>query len=137
VAALKAAAERGERHPRELKAELGRRIVSDFHSDAAAVEASNEFDRMFRERQTPTDIPAINLTLPGPGGSIKLVKLLAEQGLVSSVSEAQRAIAQGSVRLNGERVSDVKCEIASTAGEVLVQVGKRKFLRVTLKEELK
>jgi tyrosyl-tRNA synthetase len=127
VAALKAATERGERHPRDVKAELGRHIVADFHSEAAAQEASDEFDRMFREKQTPTDISVIERDAQ----TIRLVKLLANEGLAPSVAEAQRLIAQGSVRINNERVSDVKLEVGDQAGEeILLQVGKRKFLRV-------
>ena len=123
---LKQATASGERHPRDLKAELGRRIVADFHSQSEAQEASDEFDRLFRERQNPTDIP----TSSKPVGAVKLVKLLASEGLAPSISEAQRLIAQGSVRLNGERVADVTLEIGSTPSEALLQVGKRRFLRL-------
>ena len=127
---LKAAAERGERHPRDLKVELARRIVSDFHSQGEAEEASREFDRLFRERQTPANIP----TIEKPAAAIKLVKLLASEGLAPSVAEAQRLIAQGGVRVNGERISDVRCELGSRAGEeALIQVGSRKFLRIVFK----
>jgi tyrosyl-tRNA synthetase len=130
IAELKAAAERGQRHPRELKVELACRIVADFHSQAEAEEASREFDRQFRERQTPTDIP----TIEKQAAAIKLVKLLASEGLAPSVAEAQRLIAQGGVRVNGERVSDARCELGSLPGEeALIQVGSRKFLRVVFK----
>lgn len=130
VEELKEAAAVGERHPRELKAELGRRIVADFHSETAAREASDEFDRMFRDRQTPTDIPVVEM----PTGATRLVKLLASHDLASSVSDAQRLVTQGSVRINGERVEDIKHEIAASAGEeVLIQVGKRKFIRIAFK----
>jgi tyrosyl-tRNA synthetase len=123
---LKQTAASGERHPRDLKAELGRRIVADFHSQTEAQEASDEFDRMFREHQTPADIPTVKRAI----GAVKLVKLLASEGLAASVSEAQRLMGQDSVRVNGERVSDVTCEIGETASEVLIQVGRRKFLRL-------
>jgi len=130
IAALKDAVSGGERHPRDLKAELARRIVADFHSQAEAEEASAEFDRMFREHQAPSDIP----TIEKPATTTRLVKLLAAEGLATSVSEAQRLIAQGGVRLNGERVNDVKLELAPKAGdEALIQVGSRKFLRVVFK----
>jgi len=130
IAELKAAAETGERHPRDLKAELARRIVADFHSDREAEEASNEFDRLFRERQAPADIPKTER----PAAAIKLTKLLASEGLASSVADAQRLIAQGGVRINGERVADVKTELGSQAGEeAVIQVGSRKFLRVVFK----
>jgi tyrosyl-tRNA synthetase len=130
IAALTEAVARGEKHPRDLKAELARRIVADFHSDAEAEEASREFDRMFREHKAPADIP----TIERAADAIRLVKLLAAEGLAPSISEAQRLIGQGGVRLNGERVNDVKLEVGSQSGEeALIQVGSRKFLRVVFK----
>ena len=127
VDALRAACERGERHPREVKAELARRVVADFHSSGEATRASDEFDRIFAERQLPSDIPSVQRT----AAAYKIVKLLASEGLATSVAEAQRLVAAGSVRLDGERVTDVKFEITGEQGrEVLVQVGKRKFLRI-------
>jgi tyrosyl-tRNA synthetase len=130
ITALKAAVARGEQHPRDLKAELARRIVADFHSQADAEEASREFDQLFRDRQRPSEVP----TIEKPAGAIRLVKLLAAEGLATSVAEAQRLVAQGGVRLNDERVSDVKLEVRAQPGdEALIQVGSRKFLRVIFK----
>jgi tyrosyl-tRNA synthetase len=130
ITALKAAVARGEQHPRDLKAELARRIVADFHSQADAEEASREFDQLFRDRQRPSNVP----TIEKPAGAIRLVKLLAAEGLATSVAEAQRLVAQGGVRLNDERVSDVKVEVGAQPGdEALIQVGSRKFLRVIFK----
>ena len=127
ITALTEAVSRGERHPRDLKAELARHIVADFHSQSEAEEASNEFDRRFRDHQTPADVP----TIEKPAGAIRLVKLIASAGLAPSVSEAQRLVTQGGVRLNGERVNDVKLELGLHSGaEALIQVGNRKFLRV-------
>jgi len=116
-----------DRNPRDLKADLGRRIIADFHGAAQAQEASDEFDRMFRERQLPSDITVIERG----SGPVKLVKLMSQEALAPSVAEAQRLITQGSVRVDGERVSDVKSGLAGTSGsENLIQVGKRKFLKV-------
>jgi tyrosyl-tRNA synthetase len=130
ITALKEAVSKGERHPRDLKAELARRVVTDFHSQPEAEEASSEFDRRHRDHQTPADVPAIEK----PAGAIRLVKLVASAGLAASVSEAQRLVAQGGVRVNGDRVDDVKLELGSESGtEVLIQVGNRKFLRVTFR----
>src|ERR1051325_2086613 len=94
IAAMKEAAARGARNPRDIKAELGRRIIADFHSEAEAQESSDQFDRMFREHQAPEDIPEIDL----PAGATRLVKLLAAQNLAPSVAEAQRLVTQGSGR---------------------------------------
>jgi len=126
IEGLKQAVSRAEKNPRDLKADLARRIVADFHSQSDAEEASNEFDRMFRERQAPSEIT----TVERPIGSIRLVKLLAAEGLAPSVSEAQRLVAQGGVRLNGERVSDARLEVGSQPSEALIQVGSRKFLKI-------
>jgi tyrosyl-tRNA synthetase len=130
ISKLKSAVHRGDRHPRDLKVELACRIVADFYSHAEAEEASREFDRTFREHQTPSDVP----TIERAAGAIRLVKLLAGEGLAPSVSEAQRLVSQGGVRVNGERVSDVKVEVgAQTGDEALIQVGSRRFLRVVFK----
>jgi tyrosyl-tRNA synthetase len=130
IADLKAATQNGDRHPRDLKVELARRIVSDFYSQDDAEKANQEFDRMFREHQAPSDVPIVEK----PAGSIRLVKLLAVEGLAPSVSEAQRLVTQGGVRVNGERVGDVKLELGlQTGDEALIQVGSRKFLRVVFK----
>ena len=130
IADFKAATQSGARHPRDLKVDLARRIVSDFHSQNDAEQANQEFDRMFREHQAPADVPIVER----PAGAVRLVKLLALEGLAPSVSEAQRLVAQGGVRVNGERVSDVKLELGLQIGdEALIQVGNRKFLRVVFK----
>jgi len=130
IAAMKEGVERGERHPRDLKADLARRIVADFHSQAEADEASREFDQMFRDRQMPSDVPTIERSAI----AVKLVKLLAAEGLAGSVAEAQRLVAQGGVKVNGERVSDPKLDVGSQAGEeALIQVGSRKFLKIIFK----
>ena len=130
IGELKAGAESGERHPRDLKVDLARRIVTDFHSQDAAEDANREFDRTFREHQTPTDVP----TIEKPAAPTRLVKLLAAEGLAPSVAEARRLVTQGGVRVNGERIVDLKLELGSQPGEeALIQVGSRKFLRIVFK----
>ncbi|HWX40635.1 MAG TPA: tyrosine--tRNA ligase [Blastocatellia bacterium] len=116
-----------DRNPRDAKADLARLIVKDFHSEQAAREAGEEFDRMFRERQLPSEIP----TVQRPAVSVKLAKLLADEDLAPSVSEARRLIEQGSVRVDGERITDVKFDVEPRpSARVLLQVGKRKHLRI-------
>jgi tyrosyl-tRNA synthetase len=130
IEATRQACARSERNPRDVKAELGRRIVADFHSEEAARQASDEFDRQFREREIPRDIPVIEK----PVGVIRLTQLLAAEGLAESVSDARRLISQGSVRVNDDRVTDVRFEIGGlTESEHLIQVGKRKFLKIKFK----
>jgi tyrosyl-tRNA synthetase len=128
VAQLKANVESGAKHPRDAKVELAKHIIADFHSQAAADEAEAEFNRRFREHQTPTDIETRSINA---SGTIKLVDLLVQTGLAASKAEVRRLIQQGGVRLNNERIGDVAAEIDTTAAkEALLQVGKLKFLKV-------
>ncbi len=129
VASLKAEVETGARHPRDVKSELAKKLVADFHSQAAADQAEAEFTRRFREHQTPTDIETRELQLSEP--TIKLLDLLVQTELASSKAEARRLIAQGGIKLNGEKVGDVMASLNPTENrEVLLQVGKLKFLKI-------
>ncbi|MFN7945837.1 MAG: tyrosine--tRNA ligase [Blastocatellia bacterium] len=128
IAQLKTDVEVGNRHPRDIKSELAKRITADFHSQAAADTAEAEFTRRFREHQAPTDIETRMIS---GAGKIRLVDLLVQQQLAASKAEARRLMSQGGVRLNGERISEPAYEIdASTTKEVQLQVGKLKFLKL-------
>jgi len=127
IAALRNGANSGGRNPRDIKAELAKRIVADFYSQAEARKAEEEFNAMFRNKQAPGDIEERTVA----SGSWKLPKLLVELGLVPSMAEARRVIEQGGVYVDGERRTQSDIEIAISADHsVLVQVGKRKFVRV-------
>jgi len=127
IAALRENANNGGRNPRDIKVELAKRIVADFHSPAEARKAEEEFNAMFRNKQAPEDVEERTLT----AGSWKLPKLLVELGLVSSMAEARRMIEQGGVYVDGERRTQTDFEVGISADHsVLVQVGKRKFVRV-------
>jgi tyrosyl-tRNA synthetase len=120
-------AEHGEDNPRDFKASLARQVISDFHSDSAAEEAEAEFVRRFRNKETPDEIEERAVA----AGARKLAALLVETGLAPSMAEARRLIEQGGVRVDGERVSNTSAEIElSDERESLIQVGKRRFLRV-------
>ncbi|GAB4123005.1 MAG: tyrosine--tRNA ligase [Sideroxydans sp.] len=117
------------RNPRDIKVLLAQEIVARFHSQQAAEAALAEFEARFRRGELPDDMPEI--TLQADNGALGIAHVLKQAGLVSSTSEALRQIAQGGVRLAGERVSDKALQLkAGTV--VVVQVGKRKFARVTL-----
>ncbi|HMX28653.1 MAG TPA: tyrosine--tRNA ligase, partial [Blastocatellia bacterium] len=129
VARLKADVEAGAKHPRDAKVELAKHIIADFHSHAAANEAEAEFNRRFREHQVPTDIETRTLKAETP--KVKLVDLLVQTGLAASKAEVRRLISQGGVRVNNERVGEAAAELDTTqAKEILLQVGKLKFLKV-------
>jgi tyrosyl-tRNA synthetase len=118
-------------NPRDVKFELASELVARFHDEAAAVKARESFINRFRKNELPTDMPELALDC-GAAAQLGIAHLLSQAGLVTSTSEAFRMIKQGAVRLDGERVSDKGLELA--AGHThIVQVGKRRFARVTLK----
>lgn len=130
VTSLKAQVEAGTKHPRDVKSDLAKKLVADFHSQAAADQAEAEFTRRFREHQAPTEVETQTLSLTEP---IKLIDLLVQCALAPSKAEARRLIAQGGVKLNGEKAGDVMTQInPAETKELLLQVGKLKFLKVVL-----
>lgn len=113
-------------NPREAKVALAQEIVQRFHSAQAAKDALTNFEARFRDGAIPEDIPEVRLGAAPMG----ILKVLREAGLAASGSEAQRNVEQGGVRVNGDRVEDKSLALA--AGTYVLQVGKRKFARVTL-----
>ncbi|MDQ2936571.1 MAG: tyrosine--tRNA ligase [Acidobacteriota bacterium] len=127
ITSQRKAADNGERNPRDIKVELAKSIVADFHSKEDAVRAEEEFSRIFKNKQAPEDV--VEQTLPS--GPWKLPRFLVESGLAASMAEARRLIGQGGVSIDGERHTRNDSEInVSPERPLLVQVGKRKFLRV-------
>jgi len=124
IAKLKAEIE-GGRNPKDAKVMLAKEITTRFHSAAAADAAEADFNNRARGG-VPDDIPEIALT----GAPIGIGALLKQAGLVPSSSEAMRLIDQGGVKIDGDTVSDKGLKLE--AGRFVVQVGKRKFARVTL-----
>jgi len=125
--ALRAAVDKGERHPMDVKIDLGRRIVTDFHSAAAAEAAIDEFTRVFRRHELPTEAETCPLAVTdvrNNDGSISLKKLLYRAGLAESVSDAERKIKARSVYINGQRQSQLVIPAPAAGSELLVQVGK-------------
>ena len=116
-------------NPRDVKFDFAKEIVERFHGPNAAQHAAREFIARFRDGALPTDIPEQSLKAP-PGGLIS-TQVLKQAGLVNSSSEADRLIAQGGVKVNGERLSDRKMMFA-TGETYLVQVGKLKIARIKI-----
>jgi tyrosyl-tRNA synthetase len=120
----------GVLHPMDAKMQLAHTVIAGFHGEESAQRASNEFQRVFRERQAPEEAP--QRTIP-QGAPRRLSALLVDLKLASSRSEAERLMKQGGVELDGVRVDDVKREIdLSKPGEYLVRAGKKKFLRLAI-----
>ena len=116
-------------NPRDVKVRLAKEIVARFHGQQAAEAAEADFEQRFRHGVLPEDMPEVTVQAPADGLAVAQLLKLAQ--LVPSTSEAQRAIEQGGVKIDGERVTDRALRIP--AGRTLtVQVGKRKFARVRL-----
>ena len=129
IAALRLAAENGERNPRDLKAELAKTIIADFHSHDNAISAEEEFRRIFILKEAPGEIEERAV----PSGSWELKDLLVTLGLASSKAEARRLIEQGGVSVDGVR-TDPKINSAYLLSPnhpgYDIKVGKRRFVRV-------
>jgi len=132
LARWRAEADAGHLNPRDVKAQLARRLVAEFHSEAAARRAEEEFTRVFRERGLPSEIPVFHLSAP-VGERVELARVLVQSGLAPSMREARRLIEQGGVHVDGERLADPRAHIV-VKPEFIVQVGKRRFLRIRIRD---
>ncbi len=119
------------RNPRDVKFELAREIVTRFHDHEAAERAQANFSARFSQRTLPADLPLV--TLPTDGEDVGLIGALTGAGLAASGAEARRKIAEGAVRLDGEKVSDVALRLKAGAIYVL-QVGQRRAARVQIQK---
>ena len=115
----------GKTHPRQAKAELGRMIVTRYHSRAAAETAAAEFDRVFSQKEMPSDMPGIRV----PGGTVGIVDLIVAARFAKSKGEARRLVKQNAVSINNRRITDTEANIEVSDGQVL-KVGKRRFGRL-------
>jgi tyrosyl-tRNA synthetase len=128
IAARKRSVEKGA-NPRDVKFAFAREIVARFHGAAAADGAAADFEARFKRDEIPEDIREVSVKSQGEG--LGLARLLKEAGLTASTSEALRMIEQGGVRIDGEKVAD-KSLTLGRGKRIVVQVGKRKFARVTI-----
>ena len=124
IAALKKATEEGM-NPRDVKVALAQEMITRFHNQAAAEQALANFEARFRDGAIPDEMPEVSLSAP-----LGIVAILRDAGLASSGSEASRNIQQGGVKVDGQKVDDKGLQLE--AGTYVIQVGKRKFARVTL-----
>ena len=113
------------RNPRDLKVNLAKLIIRDFHSQSDADAAEEDFNRRFVKKEVPDDMPEVAIAPQ----IYKLADLVVASGLVATKGEAKRLIEQGGVKLNGERATSAAAEI-DMSGELILQVGKLKFARL-------
>lgn len=127
VAQWKTAVSNGE-NPRNIKVKFAQEIVARFHSQAQAEKALLDFQTRSKGG-IPDDVPEVSVTIEDE--SVGIAQLLKLAGLVESTSEAMRAIEQGGVKLDSEKVGDKKLQL-SKGITVIAQVGKRKFAKITI-----
>jgi len=113
-------------NPRDTKILLAEEIIERFHSKEDAENAKNTFLDRFQKGAKPKDIETFSISLDD---DIAIGNLLKESGLVQSTSEAMRLVKQGAVKINDEKIDDPKLSIEKKQ-ELLVQVGKRRFLKI-------
>jgi tyrosyl-tRNA synthetase len=118
-------AEASQVNPRDIKERLALTVVGDLHSPEQATEARDEFARVYRQRELPSEMPEYQ----APRES-RLVTLLVESGTARTNNEARRLVTQGGVRIDGERLDDPETVVRVEEPRVL-QVGRRRFVRLT------
>jgi len=125
----------GSLNPSFAKRRLAKLIIERLYEKESAVNAEENFNRIFKEKSVPDQIDEFILERKDyPNNSIKVLKILTESGLCSSSGEARRLISQGGIKINNEKINDIECEksFEEIDGKV-IQKGKRHFLKVVIK----
>ena len=107
--------------PRTAKARLAREITALYHGEEAANQAEEEFNRVFAQKELPSDMPKVTAS------NALLLDVLQEQGMIASKSEGRRLLEQNAIKRDDEPVTDVE----SLAEPGIYKIGKRKFLNIT------
>jgi tyrosyl-tRNA synthetase len=114
-------------NPSTVKRRLARTLVALYHSENEAANAEKEFNRMFKEKEAPEEIPEVALS--APEGKMGILQLLTDARLVGSKSEARRMVDQGAVSVDGVKINDQHA-VVSIAGGIVLRVGKRGWCRI-------
>ncbi len=126
---LRAEVKSSQKHPRDVKVQLAKFLVTRFHSAAAAQSAEDEFNRIFADKGLPDQIDDLFMS----SGS-SLMEILVQSGCVASNSEATRLVAGGGVSLNQQKITDVKLKLGLKKDEELIlKAGKKKYFKLKLK----
>lgn len=123
ISNIKGSVADGSLHPKKAKEMLAHEITTRFYDVITADAAKAEFDNVFKSNQIPTDMPEIEAE-----DGVWICKALVDAGIAPSTSQARRDIGQGAVRVNQEKISDMKLNLST--GEYILQIGKRKFAKV-------
>jgi tyrosyl-tRNA synthetase len=128
---LKSGVESGAVHPMKAKGDLAYRMVSDFHSEAAAQEAQEHFTRVVQKGEVPEEMPAFSVSCGGR--PVALPDLILQVEFAPSKSEARRLIRHAAVSIDGEKIEDLSYQMdPKQKSSFVLRVGKRKFGRIQL-----
>jgi tyrosyl-tRNA synthetase len=129
IEAIKQKVEAGA-NPRDSKIDLAKELISRFHNEQGAESAHQDFIQRFQKNVIPDEMPEFEYLLPVEG--LMIANVLKDAGLVNSTSDAMRMIKQGAVKIDGQKVDNTKHQFTQPLQAVL-QIGKRKFARITFK----
>ena len=129
IKSLKAGALSNKINPRDIKFELGIEIVTRFHNKVEAEKSKNDFLKVFQKNQNPDDIKLVDVS------EMPLPNLLKHVGFVTSTSEARRLITQKALKIDERTIESIDEKLP--AGQYLIKLGKKKFIKVNIIKSLK
>jgi tyrosyl-tRNA synthetase len=117
------------KHPREVKVNLAKTLIARFHSEMAAKNAEEEFNRIFVDKGLPDEVPEFKI----PAGEIAITQLMKAAGLAPSTNEAKRLIQGNAVEIDSEKVKDEQLKLKLASGQkIVIKAGKKKFVKVVV-----
>ena len=126
---IKSGLSSGLLNPRDIKVRLAKEVVAIYHGWKEAERSAHQFDSVFKHKELPSDIKEVIVSFP----SSSIADLLIIADFSSSKSEARRLIEHGGVKINGEKITDHKKEIIISKEGVVIQAGKRNFVKIIKK----
>lgn len=119
-------------HPNEMKKQLAQRLTSRLYDEATGQREREQFEQVFAKQELPDDMPQFAFgEVAGGASETSLANILAATGLFPSKKEVRRLIEQGAVKIDGEKASDPNLALSAPGGEMVIQAGKRKFVKIT------
>ena len=112
-------------NPRDIKRDLAKDLVERYYDKDTAFEAEKAFDQIFVKKSIPDDIPTFKVS-----SNSNILDILLSEKLIASKAEGKRLIAQNAIKIDGEVCSDIGYEVSNGCGELIVKIGKRRFLKI-------
>jgi tyrosyl-tRNA synthetase len=129
LAEIKTKLNDGKTNPRDIKRALARKLVEMYHSKDAAVQAEEEFDKIFIKKDVPDEMP--EFMIPEAKEGIGIIDLITQIKFAPSKAEARRLVQQGGVSIDGEKILDFK-NVVSSEKDFVLKVGKRRFAKILI-----